>query len=136
MSSLDTKTIDTLKRLARQSDALQEYFARFDEVTSKQNCDKYGAGFSINDDRFCVFSTKVRFCAYTGYYGSSSCSTFGQVSKELADKYLPMALDRMKREIFAEMAALMKADAKSLRGKAQKEMAALQELLDSTESAA
>jgi len=134
MSALDVTKIGTVKSLMRQSEILQEYFARFDEVTNRQNCDKYGAGFSINDDRFCVFSTKMRFCAYTGYYGSSSCSTFGSISKELADKYLPIALDRLKREIFAEMAALMKSDAQSFRGAAQKELDALQELLDSTES--
>lgn len=125
----DTQTIDKIKRLRTNAAALGGFFERFGAEAAKHDCDKHGAGFGV-DNRFSAFKVEVSFDSYTGYYGSSSCSSALSVEREIVQPFFTRALNTHKAAIFATMAALMNTEAASLTGKARAEIAALQAMMD------
>lgn len=128
---MDTENLKKVKTLLGTSRQLATFFARFKEASSKESCDKYCASFDRRDDRFAVISHKVILTAYTGYYGSSSCSRFGSFSNELIGPYFDKALESHKDLILQTMANLMVQDAKSLADDARGELQKLSDMLDS-----
>jgi len=126
---MKTETIDKLKKLTALSKSLDTYFDMYRKKTCAGSCDKYAAGFNI-DNRFTVFKVEASFNAYLGYYGNSSCSTFSNgISSDQISQYFIAALNRHKELIFKTMAEDVKTDAVLLREGAEKELRALQDML-------
>jgi hypothetical protein len=129
---MKTETIEHIKKLKGISSAVETYFDAYTNETEKPTCDKYGCGFLDRDNRFNVFSLSLKFNAYTGYYGNSSCCTFSAgVDREIFPKYIEKAIENKREELFEIAASMMKADAAKLKDKAEAEIAGLKELIDS-----
>ena len=127
---MKTETLERIKTLSSHAKSLATYFERFNRVTAEPGCDKYKAKFG-GDGRFTVFRVdSVAFTAYTGYYGNSSCSTFGGMNSDLVRKHFLAALNAHKEALFATMAETMRHEAAQLTSKAEEELSALQALLD------
>jgi len=60
--------------------------------------------------------------AYTGYYGSSRCSTFLQLNSVDCERYLIKYLNDNKQELFTAMAEMAKSDALKMKNEAQSEI--------------
>lgn len=133
----NTANMDTIKALRHFATSAEGFWSAYDEKVSDARCDKYEATFN-GDSRWVVFKTKqpVQFNAHLGYYGNSSCSTFGSLNEELANRYFVCAINDLKREIFARMAVHAKADAAKLVSDAEAELDKLRRLLDSVKEAA
>ena len=121
--------LDKLKALRRFAESAKTFWPRYRKAISNPSCDKHQARFN-GDDRFTVFLLKnLRFCALTGYFGNSGCSTFGGMDSGLAEKYLPEAMTALAPQLFEKMAELAEADAAKLNADAQKELEGLRALV-------
>jgi hypothetical protein len=131
MMAADTKTIDRIKSLRREASALEGFHAMYSEKYARdQSCDKKGYGFNT-DDRFCAFTVKASFSSWAGYYGNSSCGQILSIyDRDLVQNAFVKALGIHQKELFATAARLMREEAASLTGTAEKEIAALKALLD------
>ena len=123
----------------RFSKASGLFWERYDIETDKTACDKYEARF-MGDSRWTLFSYEptLNFTSHVGYYGNSNCSSFGSdatFDKELIKKYLPMALNKLSRDIFNQMTDMAAKDAKAISNEAESEIAALQEMLNEAQTA-
>jgi len=130
---MKTESIDEMKKLMIFSKASGTFWNQYDKKTTKAQCDKYDARF-LGDTRWTLFRYErpITFDSYVGYYGNSSRSLFGSgvyFGDELIKKYLPLALNSLKREIFEQMSIIAAKDAKAISDKAEKEIAALQQIL-------
>ena len=127
--------INEMKALLGFSNSTSNYFENYKKTTSEPSCDKHEARFN-GDSRFTVFTYKgpIQFNALTGYYGNSSCSTFGDLSDDLVKKYLPQALNVLKKDIFRIMGELAGRDAKLISDAAEKELNQLQEMVNDAKS--
>ena len=131
MPQADTKTIDRIKTLRRESAAIGGFHALYAETyASDSHCDKKGYGFG-GDDRFTAFAINTRFSSHRGYYGNSSCSTILNVyDREVVEKAFVKALNIHQKELFATAARLMREEAASLTDQAGKEIDTLKAMLD------
>ena len=123
--------LNALKALNTFANSTGLFWENYDKTTAPGKCDKHGALFQ-GDNRFTLFAVtyKIRFDAHTGYYGSSSCSTFGGLFEEaLIDTYFKQALNVHKRAIFKTMSDLAKQDAARISDAAQDELVELQKLV-------
>lgn len=129
--STDTKTIDTIKSLRREADALANFHRIYSEKYSPNSrCDKKGYGFG-EDDRFAAFHVKTHFASWHGYYGSSSCSTILSVyDSKAVESAIVRAMNTHQKEIFATAARLLREEAAALTEKAAAELTALQAMLN------
>ena len=132
MPQADTKTIDRIKTLRRESAAIGGFHALYAETyASDSHCDKKGYGFGM-DGRFAAFTVKASFDSWAGYYGNSSCSTILSVyHRELVEKTFVKAMNLHQKELFATAARLMREEAASLTEAATKEIEALRAMLES-----
>lgn len=125
--------IERIKRLKKEENSLRNFFSEFDEQTSKSSCDKYGAGFNL-DEKFSNFIVNVSFDSWKGYYGSPSCSRAGpNLSYDDAKDYFIKAINKHKALLFSTMADFMEEEASSLHEKAREEINAISALIDSLE---
>ena len=128
---MNTEAINKMKNLMVFSASAGNFWANFDKATDYPKCDKFSAKFG-NDSSFFVFrfESSLTFNAYTGYYGDSNCSKFGgKFDEVLIKKYMPMAMNALKRDLFEQMSVFAKADANAISDKAEKEIEALQKTL-------
>lgn len=129
--STDTQTINRIKELRRAAEALATFHDAYSEKYARDShCDKKGYGFG-RDRRFSAFRIETSFDSWRGYFGNSSCSSILHVDGALVGKYAEAALNMHQRELFATMARLMREEAAGLAEAAEKELAAMQALLNS-----
>ena len=132
MSAPKTDSIDKIALLMRTAGGLESFDCNFKKATAPDHVDKYNAGFN-HDERFAVFSARVFFSAYTGHYGSSSCSTYKNcISEKIAAEYFVKALNRddITQAIFQAMAEGMREEAKRVADAAEAEIERLAGLID------
>lgn len=127
------ETINKIKSLMRAEKSLLTFNERFRAETDKQSCDKFGAGFN-EDSRFSAFSVKVSFDSWVGYYGNSSCSTFGPYTAADNSKYFIKAINKNRDLIFEAMADLIKHDYTTMLSEAKNELQKANDLINSIES--
>lgn len=127
----DTKTLDKIKSLRREAANIGGFHALYAEkYASDSHCDKKGFGFN-KDDRFAAFKVNVWFDSHAGHYGNSSCSTILNVyDQDSVKSAFIKALNVHQKELFQTMAKLMRDEAAGLTEQAEKEIAALQSMLD------
>lgn len=128
----ESKTFTSIRKLRNAAEQVRTFEARFTEETAKRSCDKYGIGFTHRDRRFSTLQAEVHLVAYTGYYGSSSCTTFSlaALSNEELAGALNHALEENRTIILQSMANILDAKALNLYESAQKELAEMQAELD------
>lgn len=132
---MKTDCIDRIKQLGATARSLHSFWRKYKETVALPGVDKYGASFN-GDDRFSVFGVPIRFTAYVGQYGNSSCHTFcgdGLDAKICSDLFI-RAINERREEIFETMARLAEADQSSLLGDAKRELDELTQLLSSAET--
>jgi len=130
---MDTENIEKIKQLNNAAKTLSNLVDKHTEKIKEPSCDKYALKFG-GDDRFSVFSTKVFLDCHTGYYGSSSCSTFAYVDSKLAQQLLDYALNKNMRLILADMAECAKKKAATLEGAAKKELENMRKMIEEATS--
>lgn len=126
MTKTAFQEISALRRNARE---FETFWDRYEETIKDSRCDKHAARFG-GDNRFSNFRVSTFFDSHTGYYGNSACSNFGRFDDDLANKYMTQAMNNLSRELFSEVARLMKADAAKMVGKAREEVDAMNAALD------
>ena len=123
-----------ISALQRNSKEFATFWERYKAHTSQVQIDKFGASFG-GDSRFTNFKVSTFFESHSGVYGDSSCGCFGRFDPDLAEKYMIMAMNSMREELFAKAADLMARDAKLLVEKARSEVDAMNAALDAVLSA-
>ena len=123
------KNFEKVKQLNNQAMVFETFWQQYKERTSQSQCDKFSAAFN-SDGRWAHWRMEIFFDAHTGNYGNSSCSSFGSINGELAKEYFPRALNCMKEQIFQKMSELMKKDAMKSVSEAEREIEAMQKLLN------
>lgn len=118
-----------VRELLQQSKKLSTLLPEYQKVIGG-SCDKYALKFG-GDDRFSVFKANVFLDCHTGYYGSSSCSTFAHVDSKDAQEFLNQALNKNMKLILEDMAGFAEKKALALKATAEAELKAAQEMLDS-----
>ena len=118
-----------ISALQRNSKEFATFWDRYKAHTSKTQIDKFGASFG-GDHRFTNFEVSTFFESHSGEYGNSSCGCFGRFDSDIAEKYMVMAMNAMREELFAKAAELMARDAKALVEKARSEVDAMNAALD------
>lgn len=130
----DAQTFAKIKSLLSMSEALSGFWDRYWKAVSDPKCDKHEAGFN-KDSRFSGFTVSLSFDSLTGYYGSSSCSTFMRLPSETVAPFITRAINEHCGLIFDTAARLMREEAATLKDKAAAEIAAMQATLDALEGA-
>ena len=102
MKTIKFPVVEEIQKLSNYAESLSTYFDRYTAATSKESCDKYDAKFN-GDSRFTVFQLKANFCAHTGYYGNSGCTTFGTLDSKIIQKHFTEWLNDNKETIFKEL---------------------------------
>lgn len=127
----DTKTLEKIKSLRREAAVISGFHALYAlKYAPDSHCDKKGYGFN-HDDRFTAFSVKATFSSHAGYYGSSSCSAIlNCYDRDVVERAFVKAMNLHQKELFQTAARLMHEEAASLTDQAEKEIAALQQMLD------
>lgn len=126
-----TKTLDEIRTLRNSANQLKGFWPTWrTKYLSDSHCDKKGASFTSQDERFSGFKFTLMFENHAGYYGNSSCHTVFRLDDKLAARYFRQAIQEMAEPLFERVADLMLADAASLTQDAAAEIAALQSLLD------
>mgnify|MGYP001249742717 CR=1 FL=1 len=115
--------------LRRNSKEFATFWGRYKKHTSDSNVDKYGAAFG-GDSRFTNFKVNTFFESHSGVYGNSACGNFGRFDEDFAQKYMVMAMNALREELFAKVAELMQRDAENLVAKARTEVEAMNAALD------
>lgn len=130
---MKTENIEKIRTLCRDANSLRTLVSRFKEAVSDPKCDKYDLKFNC-DDRFQIFGCKsIHLDGYTGYYGNSGCSTFGSISGEYSSQLLIAALNIHRDSILQTMADIAQKRAFELKTEADKEIKAMQEMLNAIE---
>lgn len=130
---LETKNIEKIKALRAAAQTLRGTYPKYIEKIKDSSCDKHQLSFKNGDSRFTAWKCEVSLTAYTGYYGNSSCSTFGSVDNALVKDALNAFLDSRMKELLEYMAVHIDAQANAIADKARKEIANLQALIDNTD---
>lgn len=126
---MNTQNIEKIKQLNAASKTLSTLVDKYMEKIKDSSCDKHALKFG-GDDRFSVFSAKVFLDCHTGYYGSSSCSTFANVDSKLAQQLLDYSLNKNMRAILADMAEAAKKEASKLEGAAKEELEQMRKMIE------
>lgn len=131
MSNASTKTVDRIKTLRREADAIGGFHDLYaTKYAPDTTCDKKGFGFK-GDDRFASFSIKATFSSWAGYYGNSSCSKILSIyDQAIVEGGFVKAVDIHQKQLFATAARLMREEAASLTEAAAKEIDALRSMLE------
>lgn len=128
---MKTEKLNEIRTLKKAASTVGSFWQTYrDKYLSDRNCDKKNATFVQADDRFSAFSFTLRFSAHAGYYGNSSCSRIFSLDNELAGKYFTRAIQANAEALFRCASELMLKDAAALTEEAEKEVAALQAMLD------
>lgn len=128
---MKTENIVKIKSLKTRSKILKSFHSDYEEKTEDPDCDKHNIGFKLGQsDRFNVFNVPVTFECYTGYYGSSSCSTFRAMESKEIQPYFVKVLNKLQKEIFQMMAKEMERDSSELKEAAYKEVEELKKLIE------
>jgi len=127
------KILQEVKVLNGVAEKLATFKDRYIKETKESRCDKYERKFN-GDSRFSVFSVKANLCCHTGYYGSSSCSTFSSIDNTIAQKHFSKYLNKNMDEIISWMSESIAEEAASLTNEARKELEENMEFLKSIES--
>jgi len=123
--------LDKIKSLLKDSETLSTLTSKFHEAISKSNCDKHGLAFNA-DSRHSILCANVSLTGWTGYYGSSSCSTFVHLQSEKdCHEFFVKALNKNMKLILDDMAKFAKDEAISLKTAAEKEINDASEILNS-----
>jgi hypothetical protein len=122
--------IDEIKTLKTTSQFLRGLRGRYIEKIKESSCDKHNMEFG-GDDRFSIFKTTIFLDCHLGYYGNSGCSSMGNVDAKIATNLLNRTLNKHMTLILETMADFAAKDAASLTDLAEKELAAMQLLIDS-----
>lgn len=134
---MKTDKLDEIRTLRNAANSVDRFWDTWrTQYLSDSRCDKKAASFVSPDARFAAFSFKLIFDAHAGYYGNSSCSRIFSLDDGLAQKYFSRVIQEMARPIFQRAAELMLADAADLTAEAEKEVAALQAMLDDVRASA
>ena len=126
-------TLESIKSIRFNGQKLKTLVPRYIAAAGKPQCDKHSLMFG-GDERFSIFRCHVILCGYTGYYGSSSCSTFDDVPNELAQRLLNKALNKHMTLILQTMGEIAEEEARPLLEKARQEVDAAQKLLHEVEA--
>lgn len=129
------QNINDITKLNASAKLLSELRPKFLEAIKKDSCDKHNMAFG-GDDRFSVFSVKVFLDCHTGYYGNSSCSSMGSIDSAIAQRLLNKALNSMMPQVLEAMAKAAREEAATLTAAAQKEIDALQALINQASQSA
>lgn len=130
MSTANLKTFETIKKLKQNATSLKNSWSRFLEARSASNCDKHDFSFTNTDTRFASFTAKIYLTSYTGFYGSSSCSTFLHVDNDLATEALSAYLEAHKSTVLDWMGDYLDKKAGKMVSKARKEIEQMSNFLD------
>lgn len=104
---------------------LRNVTVRYKEETKPDNVDKYELEFSVNNSDWSVYSTRLFFRNYKGYYGRSSCSTFVQLGdEELVTHALIKWLNENYQTVFNGMADILEHESERARKKEIEELKA------------
>ena len=122
--------IDEIRSLKNTANKLRGIIPTYAEKIKDSSCDKHALQFG-GDDRFSVFKATVFLDCHTGYYGNSSCSSLTRIDNEIAQSLLNKALNRHMDLILKTMAEFAEKAAANLIEGAEKEIAAMQELINS-----
>lgn len=126
---MDTKTLDRIKSLTKNSREFATFWACWRKQCSEPGCDKHTAGFNT-DGRFSAFTANLSFDTAFGFYGNSGCSTFMHCAPEIAKEYFVKAVKAHQETIFQTMGEMMREDAANLTSEARKEIAQMQKMVD------
>lgn len=122
--------LERVRTLLNQAMLLRKLPQMHREIAAEPNCDKHDLTFG-GDSRFAVFKVQVHLTSYKGYYGSSSCSTVGDIDNQDASDLLNGALRIHRDLILSTMADIAEHRAKKIKGEAEAEIKAAQDLLAS-----
>jgi len=128
MKTIKFPVLEQIQNLSNHAEALSTYFDRYTKATSETRCDKYDAKFN-GDSRFTVFKLKADFCAHTGYYGNSGCTTFGTLDSKIIQKHFTEWLNDNKETIFKELSERIKNERNTLLKDANTEILAASEAI-------
>jgi hypothetical protein len=121
---------EEIKALLDTAKRLRGIVPNYREAIKDSRCDKHDLKFSLGSD-FSVFAVKVGLSCYTGYYGSSSCSSMTSVGGVHAQEFLVGALNRHMETILNTMAELAEQKAQKFKAEAAKELQEANSVLDS-----
>jgi hypothetical protein len=116
------KSLKEIQQKMKTADGIKSIKEKHAELCSEPRCDKHGIGFGV-DNRFAVFSANIAFSAYTGYYGSSACSTRSNgIDSNIASEALHRAISKHEDLILETMAELISEDAEKMVNDARAEI--------------
>jgi len=124
------ENVKKIKELFKLSKHLKNFINNYNRVTSEKSCDKHNFEFRKLDSNFQVFCAEISLMAYTGYYGSSSCSTFLDLNSVDCEKYLIKYLNDNKQELLNAMAEMAESDALKMKNDARLELDSAYTLLN------
>ena len=128
MEVLMSEAFRDISRLRKNATEFSTFWDRYEKLIASSDVDKYGASFG-GDSRFSNFQVRTHFESHYGIYGNSSCSNFGRFDTEIAERYMVMAMNCLRKELFSKCAELMRRDAGKMVSKAQDEVKAMSDAL-------
>ena len=129
---MSTKKLDEIRLLRNAANTIATFWETWrTKYAPDSHCDKKAATFVSPNERFAAFSFTLTLDAHAGYYGNSSSSRIFSVDTGLARKYFSQAIQKHAKLIFDTAAQCMLEDASKMTAEAEKEIAALQAMLDS-----
>jgi len=123
--------VDQIKELLDTAKRLRNIVPQYREAIKDSRCDKHNLTFNYGSDSFSAFRATVGLECYLGYYGSSSCSTYGSVDSKRVQPLLIRYLNNHMEQAFNEMADMAESDAAKIKAEAQKEIDAAISMLES-----
>ena len=115
------KILQKIKDLNIISEKLGSLKSRYINAAHDNRCDKHDMTFD-GDDRFSVFSVTARLCCYTGYFGSSSCSTLATVDSSVVQKHFTKYLNVHMDDILTSLSNSISSEAAQMTDKARAEL--------------
>ena len=116
------ENVDKIEKILKTGNDIKNRIKRYREVIKDPNCDKHDMRFN-GDDRFSSAKINISVDSYTGYFGSSDCSTFLKIhDKELFEKHFIRELNSRFDDIMNSVADRIIKEAEHYQKEAEEEL--------------
>lgn len=122
--------VDKIRAALNAAETLKTSIRNYHEAVKSQRCDKHNAGFNLPNGGYRSATVEVSLHSWTGYYGSSSCSTAIHVGDEAVFKNAFITvLNKHFWALLEETADLIEAEARADKDAALAELDELRNLI-------
>ena len=116
------ENVDKIEKLLKTGNDIKNGIKSYKEEIKDPRCDKHQMKFN-GDDRFSSAKINISVDSYTGYYGSSDCSTFLRIhDEEIFKKHFIHELNSRFDEIMNNVADRIIKEAEKYQQEAEEEL--------------